>query len=589
MPLLTQREVAVPSTCDNLVSELNIDAVTARVLAARGISARSDVALDLRGLVQPSGLTGIANAAARVIHAITNNESIVIAGDFDADGATASALCVSFLSSVGAKRVSFEVPNRFSMGYGLSVPFVVSLLTDKPNLIITVDNGISSVDGVALAREHDVDVIVTDHHLPPKQLPPAHAIVNPQLESSDFPSQPSGVGVAFYLMAEVKRQLQKLQYFEQHQLPVPDMRTYLDLVAIGTVVDLVPLDRNNRILVKQGIQRIRSGATRPGIKLLCEKCRVNLSEVNEDTLGFRLGPRLNAAGRLKDISVGIKALLATDRKAATSYVDQLHQWNEQRQSLQSNMTEIAHRRIRELKDSSKRGLVMFDDRFHEGIVGLVANTIVQKLFRPTIVFATSQGTQARLVKGSARSIPGVHIRDVLANISSSYPNLIKSFGGHAMAAGLTLQHASLERFSNIFDTTVAQSVPRHVFDQIELTDGELRPQNLNLELIEELQAFGPWGQDFPPPLFHGTFKVLRQNLIGTQKHLKLELGYGERVVEAIKFRQDRTVPDSITITYRPTINYYHRQPTVQLLIEKIFDTSIDSLSKALGNGRSYIN
>lgn len=563
------RERQVGDQWRHLSEELKVEPILARILSARGVESRSDLDYGFDNLIPLDRLVGIDEAANRVVRAIERQERILIAGDFDTDGATASVLCVSVLKEFGAKKVDFAVPNRFHLGYGLSPAFVETLLPLEPGLIITVDNGISSVDGVTFAREKGIDVIITDHHLPPKELPPAIAIVNPQLQGCDFGSQPAGVGVAFFLMLQVRKNLNQIGYFEKQCLTAPNLASYLDLVALGTVVDLVPLDRNNRLLVTQGLKRMQNGKTRPGIETLCTLSGVNLRRISEVELGFQIGPRLNAAGRLKDMSVGIHALLAKDIDTALPYATELHQFNKQRRQLQQEMIEVAFDAIEDSVDPTRYGVCIFEESYHEGVVGLVAGKLAQKINRPTIAFAAGQGDKALLLKGSGRSIDGIHIRDVLADISAAYPELIRSYGGHAMAAGLTIHRESFERFANIFNAFVTERAPENAFNDVVYTDGELEDHHFSLDFVHKIDALGPWGQAFPKPLFHGNFQVLNQQLTSNGKHLKLELIRKKRLFNAIMFQRNDRVPESVKIAFRPSLNTYGGRQTLQLIVEHV--------------------
>ena len=569
MTVSTIRERQVADHWKQLSEELNLEPVLARILTSRGIQCGSELDYRFQNLIPIERLEGVQDAAKRIVGAIEQQERIIICGDFDADGATSSVLCVSALKAFGAKHVDFAVPNRFDLGYGLTKEFVATLLRFDPNLLITVDNGISSIDGVTFAREHGVDVIITDHHLPPKELPPATAIVNPQSMSTDFGSQPAGVGVAFYLMLQVRKTLHKSGYFDENGIQVPNLASYLDLVALGTVVDLVPLDRNNRLLVTHGLKRMQDGRTRPGIETLCILSGVNIQKISEVELGFQIGPRLNAAGRLKDMSTGIHALLAEDSKIAMKYANELHKINQKRRDLQHDMTETAFEVVSDNIDSKHCGICVYDKSFHEGVVGLVAGKLAQKHHRPTIVFAAGKGARSVLLKGSARSIEGIHIRDVIADIATLYPDLIRSFGGHAMAAGLTIHRESFERFANIFDNFVAQRASENTFDDVVYTDGELEDHQFSLGFVNKIEALGPWGQAFPKPLFQGTFQVLFQQLTSNGKHLKLELVREKRVFDAIAFHRSDSVPDRVKIAFRPEINDYRDRSTLQLIVEHI--------------------
>ncbi len=531
------------------------------------MESESDTSLRLSELLPPDGLEGIQNAAARLVHAIQNDELILIAGDFDADGATASALCVLMLRDYGAKRVESVVPDRFRFGYGLSKDFVQSLLVKKPKVIVTVDNGISSNEGVQFARDNGIDTIITDHHLPPEELPAASAIVNPQLSKSSFASTPAGVGVAFYVMVEVRRQLRALNHFEERQLTEPKVADYLDLVALGTVVDLVPLDRNNRILVANGLSRIRRRRTRPGIIALCEIARVRLEQIDAEDLGYRLGPRLNAAGRLEDISIGIQALLTSNLGDARIHVGRLNEINAERQQMQQEMTEVAHRYLDSLTDLDRPGICVHDQSFHEGIVGLIASQVVGRLNRPAVVFADAQDGLSKYIKGSARSVANIHIRDVLADIDSQYPNLLISYGGHAMAAGVTIHKASLERFSSLFEKAVAARAASETFSDVLYTDGELDDEYLTLQLVRSINEWGPWGKDFDPPLFHGSFDIVNQQVVGKGRHLKMVLKQQRKLVDAIAFNHGSIDAERVEVAYRPTGNNFRGSTTLQLVVE----------------------
>ena len=526
-----------------------------------------DTSLNLTELLPPDGLEGIQSAAARLVHAIQGDELICIAGDFDADGATASALCVSMLREFGAKHVESVVPDRFRFGYGLSQEFVQSLLSRQPRVIVTVDNGISSNEGVAFARENGIDTIITDHHLPPDELPAAHAIVNPQLSKGTFASEPAGVGVAFYLMMEVRRQLRMLDHFEKNSLKEPNIANFLDLVALGTVVDLVPLDRNNRILIANGLNRIRHRRTRPGIIALCEIAKVRLEDINAEDLGYRLGPRLNAAGRLEDISIGIKALLASNVGDARIHVARLNEINAERQQMQSEMTEIAHGHLDSLINLDGSGICIYDSSFHEGIVGLIASQVVNRVNRPAVVFANAQDRRSDLIKGSARSVGNIHIRDVLADIDAQYPKLLQSYGGHAMAAGVTVHKNSFERFSSLFDAAVTARAAEGTFEDVLYTDGELDDDALTLDLVRSINRWGPWGKDFEPPLFHGSFEIVNQQEVGKGRHLKLVLKQNRKLVDAIAFNHRTIDAQQVEIAYRATENKFRGSTTLQLVIE----------------------
>lgn len=568
------RERPVDEVWKQLSAELNVEPILARILTSRGIRSASDLDYSLHHLIPVDRLAGVETAANRLVSAIERQERIIITGDFDTDGATASVLCVSALQTFGARNVDFAVPNRIDLGYGLSKKFVESLIPLEPDLIITVDNGISSIDGVNFAQENGIDVIITDHHLPPKSLPPAVAIVNPQLQNGEFGSHPAGVGVAFYLILKVRRSLQESGYFEKHGISAPNLASYLDLVALGTVADLVPLDRNNRLLVSQGLRRMQNGRTRPGIESLCKLSGVDIKKIDEEKIGFQISPRLNAAGRLQDMKIGIHALLADDRGTAMKYATELQQINLKRRELQREMTDVALHRLHEYIDENRCSVCIYDQRFHEGIVGLVASKLAHTTKKPAIVFASGKkDVKTLLLKGSARSIPGIHIRDVLADMATAYPHLIQSYGGHAMAAGLAIHRDSLERFTNIFDGFVAERVTENTFTDVIYTDGELEDHHFSLDFVNEIDSYGPWGQAYPKPLFHGTFEVLLQQFTTDGKHLKLELAYKNRLLDAIVFHRSERVSQHVSIAYRLAVNDYRARPTLQLVVEHVESVS----------------
>ncbi len=562
-------ERTVPDTWKDLERELNICPTIARILSARGVTSKVDTELQLKHLLPPDGLDGIQIAGARLVHAIRNDELILIAGDFDADGATSSALCVSMLRAFGAKHVDFVVPDRLVHGYGLSKKFVQTFLPRQPKVVVTVDNGISSVEGVAFARDNGVDTIITDHHLPPDTLPSANAIVNPQVPASSFDSAPAGVGVAFYLMCEVRRQLRALDHFLESDIEEPNVASWLDLVAIGTVADLVPLDRNNRVLVWNGLRRIRGGNVRPGVKALCQSGKVDMSSLDDQDIGFRIGPRINAAGRLQDMSIGIQALLAEDMETANRHVSALSGFNQKRRQLQGSMTDVAFDVVDNREHEVGNGICVYEEAFHEGVVGLVASRLSEKFNRPSVVFAHSQDKESGLLKGSARSIVGIHIRDVLADVAARYPHLMPNFGGHAMAAGLQIHKSSFERFATLFDQAVGQRAADGAFDKVTMTDGELSADEHTVEFVRDIEKWGPWGQHFERPLFHGTFDVVSERLVGQGKHLKLVLKKEGRILDAIQFRSGLTGCPSVEIAYRIENNEYRGRNSVQLLVEKL--------------------
>lgn len=556
-----------------LQEKLHVSAPMARILSARGINGESDIDYRVSQLAQPDGIPDIARAATRIVDAIEHNEKVFICGDYDADGATASALFILFFRAIGYGAAEFRVPNRFSFGYGLTTRFVETLLPDKPNLLITVDNGVSSTEGIELANDYDIDVVVTDHHLAPAeqaQLPPAHSIVNPNLPDSGFESEPCGVGVAFYLLARVRRELMDREYFEKRRLEIPDMRQWLDLVAVGTVVDMVPLDLNNRRLVSEGLRRMRIGQMRPGFTAICEVSRTPIETLTTRELGFRIGPRINAAGRLDDISVGIQLLLSENPDEAYELAGVLQGMNVKRRAIQTEMNETANRLVNLVDTDDSKSFCVYHHDFHEGVVGLVASRLVERTGAPAIVFADSEDLANQTLKGSARSIDGVHIRDVLAYVDARLPKLILQFGGHAGAAGLTIYKQQFERFSNVFDDAVKVLASEDAFNPTIYTDGELNDDELSLALVDEIDGLEPWGQTFTPPTFHGTFDVVSTTRVGqNREHQKFILRTGSRHFEAIAFSHPVVDANQIEMVYQLNRNVFRGEVTLQLIASKI--------------------
>lgn len=556
-----------------LQEALHVSAPMARILSTRGITDESEIDYRVSQLDQPDGIPDIERAANRIVDAIEKRERIFVCGDYDADGATASALFILFFRAIGCDTADFRVPNRFSFGYGLTTRFVETLIPDQPDLLITVDNGVSSTEGIELAGSHDIDVIVTDHHLAPTEqehLPPAHSIVNPNLTNSAFDSEPCGVGVAFYLVAAVRRELIDRGYFEERALDAPDMRQWLDLVAVGTVVDMVPLDLNNRRLVSEGLRRMRNGQLRPGFRAICEVSRTPIETLTTRELGFRIGPRINAAGRLDDISVGIQLLLAEDPDEALELASVLQEMNVRRRAIQTDMNETANQLVTLVETYETRSCCVYHRDFHEGVVGLVASRLVDRTGTPAIVFADAEESDAQKLKGSARSIDGVHIRDVLAFVDAKFPKLILQFGGHAGAAGLTIYKQQFERFSNVFDDAVRSLAAEDAFNPTIYTDGELTDDEVSLALVDEIDGLEPWGQAFTPPTFHGTFDVVSTTRVGrAREHQKFILRNGARHFEAIAFSHPVVEADRITMVYQLNRNTYAGEITLQLIASKI--------------------
>ena len=546
----------------------------ARIYAARGVVMRSELDYQFKSLLPPARLTRSGEAAALLADAIARQARILIVADYDCDGATACAVGIRALRAFGA-RVDYLVPNRFTCGYGLSPDIVDLAAQNRPDLIVTVDNGIASVDGVARARELGIATLITDHHLPGDELPAAECIVNPNQPGCDFPSKNlAGVGVIFYVMLALRAELRLRGWFEQRD--EPNLAQYTDLVALGTVADVVPLDYNNRILVAAGLQRIRAGQARPGIQALLEVASRRPAAIVAADLGFAVGPRINAAGRLDDMSIGIECLLSQDPQRAMRLATQLQQLNQDRRVIESDMQQEALQALAEL-DLAREGepplaMTLYQPGWHQGVIGILASRIKDRLHRPTIAFADGDPGQ---IKGSARSIPGIHIRDILDAVACRHPGLISKFGGHAMAAGLSLARADYERFAEAFVAEVERHAEDVQLQAVIESDGELVESDFALELAEQLRFAGPWGQHFPEPVFDGRFQVVSQRLVA-EKHLKLVLfpASGSVLLDAIAFNIDPEVwpnqtVEQVEIAYRLDVNEFRGQRSLQLLVEHI--------------------
>ena len=555
----------------NFQSQLHLSdhPVLNRIYAARGILKVEDLDLSLSTLLPPDEMPDIEVAANRLVSALFQKEKILVIGDYDADGATSVALCLLCLRAFGFENVDFLVPNRFQFGYGLSPDIVELAQTFDPGLLLTVDNGTSSVDGVARANEMGVDVVITDHHLPGASKPNAFALVNPVIEPSKFQSKSmAGVGVAYYLMGVIRRLLRERDWFDTDR-PEPNLADYLDLVALGTIADVVPLDKNNRTLVYHGIQRIKKGRCRPGIKALVEIAGRELSTICAQDLGFSIGPRLNAAGRLDDISVGIQCLLEDDLGRAQAFASSLNQLNKERREIESEMLAQSNSLLSEHEGGfSGYGIAIYSDRFHQGVVGILASRIKEKFNRPVIAFADDSESRDGEIKGSARSIEGLHIRDLLDRIAAKNPGLLLRFGGHAMAAGLSIKKVHFERFKVIFDKIVASSVSDDQLNRRIVSDGQLENQFLTKELVLSIEEAGPWGNEFSEPIFDGQFRLVSQRVVG-EEHLKMTLAQGDLLMDAIAFRQRylKENPEQVHVVYKLQINRYAGAETIQLIVE----------------------
>jgi single-stranded-DNA-specific exonuclease len=556
-----------------------------QIYASRGIENATELELNVSQLCAIESLKGI-NQGCQVLHqALIENKNIAIIGDFDADGATSTALMMEALRLFGSENYQFIVPNRFLYGYGLT-PEIVEIAADKgAELLITVDNGISCVAGVTKAKSLGLGVIVTDHHLPGMILPDADAIINPNQVGCDFPSKSlAGVGVAFYFMMAMRKYLREKNWFVDKQILEPNIAQLLDLVALGTVADVVSLDNNNRILVEQGLKRIRAGVTRPGIQALLEIAGKDQKKIVASDFGFALGPRINAAGRLDDMSYGINCLLAKDLASARVMAADLDDLNKSRREIEQGMQQEAEQVLKSLKfsdDNLPHAISLFQNDWHQGVIGIVAGRLKEKFHRPSIVFAgTSNDTsienretteKSAEIKGSARSIPGLHIRDLLEHIDTQHPNIIIKFGGHAMAAGLSIIEDNFEKFQQLFNQYAEQWLSSDDLKGTISSDGELPTQEMTLGFAQLLRDSGPWGQNFIEPLFDDKFKLVQQRIVG-HKHLKLVVEKNGKVFDAIAFNVDlNRWPDHKTqevhLAYRLDINEFRGKQTVQFIVE----------------------
>ena len=545
-----------------------------RIFLSRGITSAAELDRTLAKLPSPWLLSGMEEMVGHLIVAINEQQRICIVADFDADGATSCAVAVKGLQLLGAKEVSFVVPNRFEYGYGLTPEIVALVKLQQPDLIITVDNGISSIDGVKVAKDFGIKVLITDHHLPGHELPVADAIVNPNLVDDKFPSCAlAGVGVIFYVLMALRSRLREQNWFVQNQIQEPNLAQLLDYVALGTVADVVSLDQINRILVHQGLLRIRTGRSHPGIKALIEVSGKNPESIFASDLGFTLGPRLNAAGRMDDMSLGIQCLLSEDPVLAKEMALQLDGLNNDRREVEGQMKNEAMALLSEMKRLDEQhlpaGVCLFDANWHQGVIGILAARIKDQLHRPVIAFAPAGKDE---IKGSARSIPGIHIRDVLSDIAALHPKLLSKFGGHAMAAGLSLKMHDYPPFALAFDEMVSKHLVAVDLEQKIYSDGELPEKEMTIEFAGLLQNAGTWGQECPEPVFDGVFDVIQARIVG-QRHLKLVLRkpFGELLIDAIAFYVDQ--PENwlglrhIKAAYKLDINEFRGNRSVQFLVQ----------------------
>ncbi|MHC5349649.1 single-stranded-DNA-specific exonuclease RecJ [Metapseudomonas furukawaii] len=545
-----------------------------RLYAARGVQSADELDKSLARLIPYQRLKGIDAAVDLLVDALAQRQRILYVGDFDADGATASCVGVLGLRMLGAFHVDYLVPNRFEYGYGLTPEIVAVALKRHPDLLVTVDNGISSVEGVAAAKAAGLKVLVTDHHLPGPELPAADAIVNPNQPGCDFPSKSlAGVGVIFYVLLALRARLRESGWFARTGIREPNLGELLDLVALGSVADVVPLDANNRILVHQGLARIRAGRARPGLKAILEVAGRQASRITSTDLGFILGPRLNAAGRLDDMSLGIECLLCEDEALARDMAAQLDALNQDRKAIEQGMQREALAQLKNLPiEDMPFGLCLFEPEWHQGVIGILASRLKERYHRPTIAFADAGDG---LLKGSARSVPGFHIRDALDAVAARHPGLITKFGGHAMAAGLSLPVEHFGAFAAAFDAETRRQLCEEDLTGRLLSDGQLGIEEFHLELARALRLAGPWGQHFPEPLFHGVFQIVQQRLVG-ERHLKLVLKSecGALQLDGIAFNIDREQWPNPTVrwaelAYKLDVNEYRGQESVQLMVAHI--------------------
>ena len=570
----------VPLRAEDKLVRAGVHPIVARLAAARGVSDRSELDDALASLIPPADLKGVGDAATLLADAIEAGERIVIVADYDCDGATACAVGVRAMRSMRLKSggragqdtkqradVRFIVPDRFRYGYGLT-PEIVQLAAElQPSLLVTVDNGIASVEGVAAANALGIRVIVTDHHLPGAELPAAAAIVNPNQPGCGFPSKNlAGVGVMFYVMLALRAELRRRGVLEGEG---PNLGELLDLVALGTVADVVPLDRNNRVLVAQGLRRIRAGRMQPGLKALFAVAGRSPARAAAFDMGFMLGPRINAAGRLADMALGIECLTTDDAARALEIARSLDDLNRERRSIEGDMREQAERMLAEVSVGDSYSLSLFNPAWHQGVVGILAGRVKDRWHRPTIAFArsevTSDGGTAQELKGSGRSIRGLHLRDALDLVAKREPGVLLRFGGHAAAAGVTILETELARFTSAFEQAVRDMLPPEELAHSIETDGSLEPSYLSLDTARLLED-QIWGQAFPQPLFWDEFSVVSQRIVG-EKHLKLKLRRGEQVLEAMHFNALAPLPAAVRAAYRVSVNEYNGVQTLQLLIE----------------------
>ena len=562
-----------------------------RIYQNRGVTSLQQLDLKLSQLENSNKIKGLDKAVALLSEALVKQEKILIVGDFDCDGATSTALAMLVLKHLKAD-CAFLVPNRFEYGYGLTPEIVDLAANENPQLIVTVDNGISSIEGVARARELGIKVLITDHHLPGDTLPEADSIVNPNQPGCEFLSKSAaGVGVIFYVLSGLRAHLRQLDWFKNAHVPELNMASYLDLLALGTIADLVPLDFNNRILVEQGLRRIRAGLCRPGIKALLQQAGKDYAQVKASDMGFIVGPRLNAAGRLDDMSIGIACLLADSESEAQRLAMRLDQLNQERKQIEHEMKLDADALLKQILSpvtqdtltsdntvpdasfSDQWGVCLYQPHWHQGVIGILASRIKEKLHRPTIIFAPAEDdphVTDPVLKGSARSIPGLHMRDTLDLLAKRHPHLLNKFGGHAMAAGMSIRLSHFQAFAGAFDQLVREQLNEADLEAVLLTDGELSSEERTIENILFLEQAGPWGQNFPEPCFDGIFTVLQTKVL-KEKHLKLVLSDDQgHLIDAIQFNSEwckQGLSSRVRVVYRPNVNTFRGKQSLQFFID----------------------
>lgn len=556
--------------------------VIKQIYASRGVSSDQELDLTVAQLAAIDSLKGLPEGCELAAKHIANGSKITVIGDFDADGATSTALMMEALSMLGSRNHDFLVPNRFEYGYGLTPEIVAIAAQQGARLLITVDNGINCIAGVDKAKSLGLDVIITDHHLPGTQTPNADAIINPNQHGCGFKSKSlAGVGVAFYFMLALRKHLREQAWFSQNNIAEPNIASLLDLVALGTVADVVSLDNNNRILVEQGLKRIRAGATRPGIQALIEVAGKNQQQMVASDFGFALGPRINAAGRLDDMAFGIQCLLAPDLMTARTMAAELDALNKARREIEQGMQAEAEIVLKQLKFTEENlpfAISLFQKDWHQGVIGIVAGRLKEKFHRPSIVFAKANDEEVNdsnegEIKGSARSIPGLHIRDLLEYISGQHPGLISKFGGHAMAAGLSIKQKDFDAFSQYFAQYAQQWLRAEDLEGVIQSDGELPTADFSLNFAQQLRDAGPWGQSFPEPIFDDEFILVQQRIVG-EKHLKIVVEKDGKVFDGIAFNVDiKAWPNAnaqkVQLAFKLDINEFRNKLNLQLMVEHI--------------------